>query len=61
MPRIMVTTEQSMRPDAPVLLDEWVSPEHLQDDHAAEQLAERIGWAVNDADEVERRQSLERR
>ncbi len=55
MPRIIVTTEGSPRPDAPVLLDEWVYPEHLQDDHSAEQLIERIGWAVNDADEMERR------
>ena len=55
MPRIIVTTEQSKRPDSPVLLDEWVYPEHLCDDHAAAQLVERIGWAVNDATEVERR------
>jgi hypothetical protein len=61
MPRIMVTTEESARPDAPVLLDEWVSPEHLRDDHSAEQLVERISWAVNDAEQMERRESLERR
>jgi len=54
MPRIIVTTEQSERPDAPVLLDEWVYTEHLCDGHAAAQLVERIGWAVNDATEVER-------
>jgi hypothetical protein len=55
MPRIIVTTEGSARPDAPVLLDEWVYPEHLEDNHSAEQLIERIGWAVNDADDLERR------
>lgn len=54
MPRIIVTTEHSERPDAPVLLDEWVYPEHLHDDHAAAQLVERIGWAVSDASDVER-------
>jgi hypothetical protein len=54
MPRIIVTTEQSNRPDAPVLLDERVHPEHLSDDHAAAQLVERIGWAVTDASNVER-------
>jgi hypothetical protein len=53
MPRIIVTTGQSKRPEAPVLLDEWVYPEHLKDDHSAEQLIERIGWAVSDADELE--------
>ena len=56
MPRIIVTTEGSARPDAPVLLDEWVYPEHLKDHHSADQLIERIGWAVNDADDLERSQ-----
>jgi hypothetical protein len=60
MPRIIVTTEHSERPDAPVLLDEWVYPEHLHDDHAAAQLVERIGWAVSDASEVEHRRSPRR-
>ena len=55
MPRIIVTTEQSKRPEPPVLLDESVYPEHLHDDHAAAQLIERIGWAVTDANDVERR------
>jgi hypothetical protein len=56
MARIIVTTEQSERPDTPVLLDEWVYPDHLCDEQSAAQLIERIGWAVTDADEVERRQ-----
>lgn len=56
MARIIVTTEQSERPDAPVLLDEWVYPDHLSDEQAAAQLIERIGWAVTDADDVERDQ-----
>jgi hypothetical protein len=54
MARIIVTTEQSERPDAPVLLDEWVYPDHLSDDQSAAQLIERIGWAVADAYDVER-------
>jgi hypothetical protein len=53
MARIIVTTEQSKRPDAPVLLDERVCPEHLSDDHSAAQLIERLGWAINDAEHVE--------
>ncbi|TMK27341.1 MAG: hypothetical protein E6G62_00265 [Actinobacteria bacterium] len=56
MARIIVTTEQSERPDTEVLLDEWIYPDHLCDDHAAAQLIQRIGWAVTDADDVERRQ-----
>jgi hypothetical protein len=54
MARIIVTTDGSERPDAPVLLDERVGPEHLSDDHAAAQLIERLGWAVNDAYAAER-------
>ena len=37
----------------PVLLDERVDPVHLCDDHAAEQLIQRLAWAVNDAEEVQ--------
>jgi hypothetical protein len=62
MPRILVTAEHTQSPpDGPVLLDEWVLPERLSDDHAAEQLVERIGWAVSDADEIERKQPALRR
>jgi hypothetical protein len=56
MARIIVTTEASDRPDGAVLLDEWIYPDHLCDDDAAAQLIERIGWAVSDAYDVERRQ-----
>jgi hypothetical protein len=38
----------------PVLLDERVSSIHLSDGHAAEQLIERLAWAVTDAEETER-------
>ncbi len=54
MARIIVTTERSERPDAPVLLDELVTPEHLSDGHSAAQLIERLGWAVTDAEDAER-------
>jgi hypothetical protein len=53
MARIIVTTEQSERPDAPVLLDERVCSEHLSDDHSAAQLIERLGWAISDAESTE--------
>jgi hypothetical protein len=53
MARIIVTTEQSERPDAPVLLDERVCPAHLSDGHSAAQLMERLGWAVTDAEKAE--------
>jgi hypothetical protein len=61
MARIIVTTEQGKRADAPVLLDERVHPDHLADDYSAVQLIERIGWAVTDASQVERREAQEAR
>jgi hypothetical protein len=37
--------------DAPVLLDEHVEAADLSTEDAAEQLIERLGWAINDAEE----------
>jgi len=54
MARIIVTTDQIERGDAPVLLDERVYPVHLGDDHAAEQLVQRLAWAVTDAEDAQR-------
>jgi len=52
MARILITAEPGETREAPVLLDERVLPIHLTDGHAAEQLVERIGWAINDAEEL---------
>lgn len=61
MARIIVTADpeaERTRPQqggaGPVLLDERVSSIHLADGHAAEQLIERLAWAVTDAEESER-------
>ncbi len=55
MPRIIVTTDPiGERDDTPVLLDESVHSLHLSDDHAAEQLIERLAWAVTDAEDRQR-------
>ena len=54
MARIIVTTEQSERP-ASVLLDERVSSAHLSEEHSAAQLIERLGWAIDDAENAETR------
>jgi hypothetical protein len=60
MARIIVTTDpvdrdmRSLSDGAPVLLDERVNSIHLRDDHAAEQLVERLAWAVTDAEDAER-------
>ncbi len=62
MARIIVTAEpvgsrraQGQAGENPVLLDESVNSIHLCDDHAAEQLIERLAWAVTDAEEAERK------
>lgn len=52
MARILITAEPGETREGPVLLDELVLPIHLSDDHAAEQLIERIGWAINDAEDL---------
>jgi hypothetical protein len=60
MPRIIVTTDRAERnlasvpADTAVLLDECVDSVHLCDDHAAEQLIERLAWAVTDAEDLQR-------
>ena len=61
MARIIVTTDPvdqrrmpALSPDSPVLLDERVDSVHLCDDHAAEQLIERLAWAVTDAEDIQR-------
>jgi len=60
MARIIVTTDPGDRPDGPVLLDEFVCPDHLSDDHSAAQLLERLGWAVTDAEHAERAEPVAR-
>ena len=60
MPRILVTTDQDRPTDAPVMLDEHVLAMHLSDGHAAEQLIQRLGWALSDAEELEARPSISR-
>lgn len=45
----------------PVLMDKEVRPEHLLDGHAADQLIERVAWAVCDASETEQHPAIDRR
>ena len=65
MARIIVTTDPvtdrdaaDRHADVPVLLDERVQPIHLRDGHAAEQLMERLTWAVTDAEQAERDRAI---
>lgn len=54
MPRILVLAEPVADREPVILLREQVMPAHVQSGHSAEQLIERLGWAVADADELER-------
>jgi len=54
MARIIVTADHEVQGAPPVLLDESVYSVHLSTGHAARQLIERLGWALSDAEEVER-------
>ncbi|HWD10617.1 MAG TPA: hypothetical protein VG366_02150 [Solirubrobacteraceae bacterium] len=62
MPRIIVTTDSSQRPDSDsVLLDESVRSVHLSTGHAASQLVERLAWAISDAEDAESSRPRQRR
>ena len=39
--------------ESTITLEERVLPAHLEDNHAAAQLVERLGWAILDAEQVE--------
>jgi hypothetical protein len=55
MPQIIVTADNtSDRDEAPVMHRERVTVTDFESDHFAAQLVERLGWAVNDAHDVER-------
>jgi hypothetical protein len=53
VPRVEVLTEVPGR-DPETLLSEHVPAEMLGDEHYADQLIERMGWAVVDAERHER-------
>ena len=54
MPRIIVMSDPSIEREGAVTLDERVTSANLRSGHDSAQLIERVGWAVHDADEVER-------
>lgn len=55
MPRVIVTTDPVDDRSAAVVYEERVAElELLDSDHYADQLLERIGWGIADAQEVER-------
>ncbi len=56
MARITVTTDPTTQHASPVFLEESVYSIHLDNDHTAAQLIERIGWAITDAEDTQRAQ-----
>jgi hypothetical protein len=55
MPQIIVTADkQTERGESPVMFRERVSVRDFESEHFAAQLMERLGWAVGDAQAVER-------
>lgn len=48
MPRVMVITDETEM----VLMDEEVQTCHLDEEHSAQQLIERLAWALDDADSL---------
>ena len=53
MPKIIVQANQSDSDAGRVTLSERVVATHLQDDHYATQLIERLAWAAIDAEQLE--------
>jgi hypothetical protein len=55
MPRIIVMSESSTEREGGITLDERVASADMRSGHHAAQLIERVGWAVHDADDAEKR------
>lgn len=53
MPEIIVRAESGRDERAPILLRERVTADNMEIGHYADQLIERIGWAVVDATEAQ--------
>jgi hypothetical protein len=60
MARIIVTTDPMTDDAAPVLMNESVYSIHLDNDHNASQLIERLGWAITDAENIQRKEAAAR-
>jgi len=53
MPRIIVRPDQPGGDDDAFTLSETVIPSRLHDDHYIDQLVQRLGWALVDAEDIE--------
>jgi len=53
MPQILIVTESPKEAPDTVVYRERVAPSDFESSHFTDQLAERVGWAVSDAEEIE--------
>ena len=49
MPRLIVLSDSNGEGDGEVTLEEYVLPAHVETEHSAAQLIERVSWAIRDA------------
>jgi hypothetical protein len=55
MPQILVVTDSLTEAAGDVVYRERISSTDLESAHFSDQLVERVGWAVRDANELERK------
>ena len=53
MPQILIVAENPEETPDTVVYRERVAPSDFESSHFADQLAERVGWAVTDAEQIE--------
>ena len=58
MPQILVVTDTAEEVGSTVVYRERVLSSDLESDHFSGQLVERVGWAVRDANELERKDEV---
>jgi hypothetical protein len=61
MPQILIATDSQEGTDSAVVYRERISLSDFESDHFSGQLVERVGWAVLDADALEREDSKDSR
>lgn len=55
MPQLLISTDRPGVEAGTVVYKERVNLSDLESDHFSQQLVERVGWALRDADELEHR------
>lgn len=61
MPRLLLIGDPDHDGGSPIALDELVLPGHLEDEHCALQIIERLRWAVDDCAKLPARPPLSSR